>query len=62
MYAADLVVIDYTFTDETVLVTDTMPRWFADYQLFLLGVYDRQPVAGKRVAIALLIQREAQVH
>ena len=58
----DSVVIDYTFTDETVLVTQPMPRWFADHQLFLLGVYDQQPVAGKRVAVALLIPREAKVH
>lgn len=59
----DLVVIDYTFTDETAWTDpEAMPRWLAEIRLYQLGVYDRQPVPGKRVWSALLIPREEKVH
>jgi uncharacterized protein YndB with AHSA1/START domain len=59
----DLVVIDYEFDDETAWTDpEVMPRWFAEYRLWQLGVYDRQPVPGKRVKTALLIPREERLH
>jgi hypothetical protein len=59
----DLVVIDYTFTDETAWTDpEPWPRWLAEIRLYQLGVWDRQPVPGKRVLTALLIPREEKVH
>lgn len=59
----DLVVIDYIFHDETAWTDpEVMPRWLADVRLFQLGVYDMQPVAGKRVKFATLIPRAGTLH
>ena len=59
----DLVVIDYTFTDETAWTRpDAMPRWVAEWELWRMVTYDIQPMPGKRVASALLIPREETVH
>lgn len=58
----DLVVIDYTFTDDTFGHSEPMPRWVAEWELWRMVTFDRQPVAGKRVSEALLVPREARVH
>lgn len=59
----DLVVIDYTFTDETAWTDpEPYPRWLAEIRLYQLGAWDRQPVAGKRVYSAILIPREERLH
>lgn len=59
----DLVVIDYTFHDETAWTNPSpMPRWVAEWELWRMVTFDLQPVPGKRVKTALLIPREERVH
>ena len=58
----DLVVIDYTFSDETAGQSEPMSRWAAEWELWRMVTFDLQPVPGKRVTRALLIPREERVH
>lgn len=61
MQAADLVVLLLDFEGDTWEVSDSMPRWVAEWELRRIGEYGMR-WKGRRVTGALIVPREEKVH
>jgi len=59
-YLAELVRLDFVFSDETFTITDAMTRYEAQYILRSIGEFGNQPMQGKTVKTAIIIPLEGK--